>query len=91
MAACIMRAIWSDAPPAPAATTISIDLVGSHATAWRAHKRRGCDDGAGNTQVFHAYPPLKARNIFHYQWKILLVLVFGSIVGLGPKFKPTSV
>jgi hypothetical protein len=33
MAACIMRAIWSDAPPAPAATTISIDLVGSHATA----------------------------------------------------------
>src|SRR6476620_10499720 len=33
MAACIMRAIWSDAPPAPAATTMSIDLVGSHATA----------------------------------------------------------
>src|ERR1051326_6124675 len=31
MAACIMRAIWSDAPPAPAATTISTGLVGSHA------------------------------------------------------------
>ena len=33
MAACIMRAIWSEAPPAPAATTISTGLVGSHANA----------------------------------------------------------
>src|SRR6516165_3802026 len=33
MAACIIRAIWSEAPPAPAATTISTGLVGSHATA----------------------------------------------------------
>ena len=33
IAACIMRAIWSDAPPAPAATTISTGLVGSHAMA----------------------------------------------------------
>src|SRR6185369_11152593 len=33
-AACIMRAIWSEAPPAPAATTISTGLVGSHASAW---------------------------------------------------------
>src|SRR6185436_2795040 len=31
MAACIMRAIWSEALPAPAATTISTGLVGSHA------------------------------------------------------------
>src|SRR5437762_3939836 len=31
IAACIMRAIWSEAPPAPAATTISTGLVGSHA------------------------------------------------------------
>src|SRR5258708_3407334 len=31
IAACIMRAIWSDAPPAPAATTISTGLVGSQA------------------------------------------------------------
>src|SRR5882672_5210545 len=31
IAACIIRAIWSDAPPAPAATTISTGLVGSHA------------------------------------------------------------
>src|SRR4029450_7371666 len=33
IAACIMRAIWSDAPPAPAATTISTGLLGSHASA----------------------------------------------------------
>src|SRR5713226_10021243 len=31
MAACIMRAIWSEAPPAPAATTISTGFVGSQA------------------------------------------------------------
>src|SRR6478752_8763459 len=29
IAACIIRAIWSDAPPAPAATTISTGLLGS--------------------------------------------------------------
>src|SRR5436190_9109849 len=33
MAACIILAIWSDAPPAPAATTISTGLLGSHANA----------------------------------------------------------
>src|SRR3979409_429964 len=33
IAACIIRAIWSEAPPAPAATTISTGLVGSHAMA----------------------------------------------------------
>ena len=32
-ASCSMRAIWSEAPPAPAATTISTGLVGSHASA----------------------------------------------------------
>src|SRR5262245_350420 len=32
IAACIMRAIWSDAPPAPAATTISTGLLGSQAS-----------------------------------------------------------
>jgi hypothetical protein len=31
IAACIILAIWSEAPPAPAATTISTGLVGSHA------------------------------------------------------------
>src|SRR5258706_8531829 len=33
IAACIIRAIWSEAPPAPAATTISTGFVGSHARA----------------------------------------------------------
>src|ERR1700758_2930819 len=33
IAACIIRAIWSEAPPAPAATTISTGLVGSPAAA----------------------------------------------------------
>src|SRR5882762_4025188 len=33
MAACIIRAIWSEAPPAPAATTISTGFVGSQAIA----------------------------------------------------------
>src|SRR5258708_33869495 len=33
IAACIIRAIWSEAPPAPAATTISTGLVGSQARA----------------------------------------------------------
>src|SRR4029077_12970551 len=36
IAACIIRAIWSDAPPAPAATTISTGLFGSQATAGAA-------------------------------------------------------
>src|SRR3954469_24938164 len=31
IAACIILAIWSEAPPAPAATTISTGFVGSHA------------------------------------------------------------
>src|SRR5258708_4385779 len=33
IAACIILAIWSEAPPAPAATTISTGLVGSQAKA----------------------------------------------------------
>src|SRR3954466_2261800 len=33
IAACIIRAIWSEAPPAPAATTISTGFVGSQAKA----------------------------------------------------------
>src|SRR3954468_5957899 len=33
IAACIMRAIWSDAPPAPAATTISTGFVGCQSAA----------------------------------------------------------
>src|SRR5438874_13569379 len=38
IAACIMRAIWSEAPPAPAATTISTGLVGSQANAGLAQR-----------------------------------------------------
>src|SRR5881397_3355136 len=36
IAACIILAIWSDAPPAPAATTISTGLLGSQASAGAA-------------------------------------------------------
>src|SRR3954452_17314726 len=40
IAACISRAIWSDAPPAPAATTISTGLLGSQAAVAGALARR---------------------------------------------------
>src|SRR5882672_6556297 len=40
MADCIIRAIWSEAPPAPAATTISTGLLGSHAAAEAADGAR---------------------------------------------------
>src|SRR5712671_5466410 len=40
IAACIIRAIWSEAPPAPAATTISTGLVGSQAIPGDAVARR---------------------------------------------------
>src|SRR2546421_3132074 len=46
IAACIIRAIWSDAPPAPAATTISTGLDGSHAKA-------GAAVSADNARVVH--------------------------------------
>src|SRR5262252_7403492 len=46
MAACIMRAIWSDAPPAPAATTISTGLVGSHAAAGVVARDRTASNAA---------------------------------------------
>src|ERR1041384_900436 len=45
IAACIIRAIWSDAPPAPAATTISTGLLGSHAA---------CDEAAANARAANA-------------------------------------
>src|SRR5712671_7264194 len=52
-AACSMRAIWSEAPPAPAATTISTAFDGSHADAGAAvsaempaHNRRLVDSFA---------------------------------------------
>src|SRR5258706_15077647 len=40
-AACSMRAIWSEAPPAPAATTISTGFDGSHAMAGAAMDTAG--------------------------------------------------
>src|SRR5689334_10745541 len=48
IAACIIRAIWSDAPPAPAATTISTGLVGSQAAA------AGAASGAANGMAAQA-------------------------------------
>src|ERR1041384_8814006 len=45
-AACIMRAIWSDAPPAPAATMISTGLVGSQAHVAVEGKASAGDEGA---------------------------------------------
>src|SRR5438067_12613512 len=46
MAACIMRAIWSEAPPAPAATTISTGLLGSQAAALAPPKARTIGNAA---------------------------------------------
>src|SRR5437867_12671568 len=46
IAACIILAIWSEAPPAPAATTISTGLVDSHAKA-------GAAVSANNASVLH--------------------------------------
>ena len=48
IAACIIRAIWSDAPPAPAATTISTGLVGSQAAT------AGAARAAANGMAAHA-------------------------------------
>src|SRR3954470_17406861 len=46
IAACIIRAIWSDAPPAPAATTISTGLVGSQAALTGAAAMRAANAAA---------------------------------------------
>src|SRR4051812_48152653 len=62
MAACIIRAIWSDAPPAPAATTISTGFVGSHAMAG-ALERAGVP-ATGTTQLgTQARPILVLTNV----------------------------
>src|SRR3981189_546246 len=65
MAACIILAIWSDAPPAPAATTISTGLPGSHATA-------GAAVSANNASVLHLAnfmtPPGKKPRGFWFNW-----------------------
>src|SRR5215470_8186497 len=62
-AACIIRAIWSDAPPAPAATTISTGLLGSHAKA-----------GAVDSAIASA--ALAQRHVFSNIW--ILPVVHGA-------------
>src|SRR5207248_297598 len=46
IAACIIRAIWSEAPPAPAATTISTGFVGSHPASAGVLKRMAASTAA---------------------------------------------
>ena len=57
IAACIMRAIWSEAPPAPAATTISTGLVGSQAAMRRRAREHGRQRGRGFDGVSHVFHP----------------------------------
>jgi len=59
MAACIIRAIWSDAPPAPAATTISTGLVGSQAASDTALNETPARRGYAEMKCFpHGTPPI---------------------------------
>ena len=60
IAACIMRAIWSDAPPAPAATTISTGFVGSHASAG-ANAASIASAPAVLANLFIRAPPVESR------------------------------
>src|SRR5229473_3412444 len=68
MAACIILAIWSDAPPAPAATTISTGLVGSHASAEPLSARA-------------ASPALTTRIVIFILLLVLLVVLLGDFAG----------
>src|SRR5437899_8329584 len=81
IAACIIRAIWSEAPPAPAATTISTGLVGSQAAA-------GTEVSASASAVPH-------RRIWDRVWAMAFSLnvVAGPLSGRGdgpalPHLKP---
>src|SRR5690242_17622019 len=63
---CIIRAIWSEAPPAPAATTISTGLVGSHANAGGAISAAPATAPATKQAFFSAFtmmssPPCVGR------------------------------
>src|SRR5258708_14430101 len=73
MAACIIRAIWSEAPPAPAATTISTGFVGSHA-------RTGVDARARAERTAAAMP-MGARLVI--MGSPLVVLLNSSDFGEG--------
>src|SRR5262249_2506330 len=86
MAACIIRAIWSDAPPAPAATTISTGLFGSHAIA----------GGVASTIVSAARAPmqivliiLSSLNCTHGQrpCRRASCLLVGHFAAWRPRFK----
>ena len=57
IAACIMRAIWSEAPPAPAATTISTGLVGSQAANAGALANMAVKRGRGFHDMSHVFLP----------------------------------
>src|SRR6185312_418979 len=61
MAACIMRAIWSEAPPAPAATTISTGFVGSHANDGTARKDAAVAAAMAATDFLMGTPPVVWR------------------------------
>src|SRR6266699_3705158 len=68
MAACIILAIWSDAPPAPAATTISTGFPGSHATAGPAVSASTDNASTDNASVLHfsdfMTPPRESSAVF---------------------------
>ena len=57
IAACIIRAIWSDAPPVPAATTISTGFVGSQAASAGCANERGRQRDRGFQQMSHVFHP----------------------------------
>src|SRR5437870_3421558 len=61
MAACIMRAIWSEAPPAPAATTISTGLVGSQANDGAAMNDEATAAAMAANDFLMGTPPVGSR------------------------------
>src|SRR5215813_6415964 len=80
IAACIIRAIWSDAPPAPAATTISTGLVGSQAA----------DAGAAATMAANAAAALTICPTRLFPMQLLLlgkITLAPAPILLGPPHK----
>src|SRR5215467_5781413 len=67
IAACIIRAIWSEAPPAPAATTISTGLVGS----------QPASAGAVASMAVNA---AAAFNVFRTRFFLKVLCEFGDVV-----------
>src|ERR1700712_1968852 len=96
IAACIIRAIWSEAPPAPAATTISTGFVGSQAANAGAPASRA----ASATVVFSRFrmcfvPVWFVQALLHFAVNPLAIQAnrrdsaydfrMGSIAGLTPR------